>query len=198
MLLLTETDVEEGAVLTEKLRNLVARQRYASSDGQELSVTISIGIAGGEGGPLRTDDPRPRRGRRDVLGEVARPQPDLHLRRARRGRPGPARPDLGRRAGRWRSRSAGSARDAATASLTSVIAPLPHYRGQPSALIASIVVAMARNLDLPEAEVDRIRIAALLHDVGKVAVPAGHPRQAGGAHVGRVADRSSSIRGSAR
>jgi HD-GYP domain-containing protein (c-di-GMP phosphodiesterase class II) len=30
---------------------------------------------------------------------------------------------------------------------------------------------MARNLDLPENEVDRIRVAALLHDVGKVAVP---------------------------
>ena len=55
--------------------------------------------------------------------------------------------------------------------LTSFIAPLPHYRGQPSALIASIVVDMARQLELPDAEVDRIRIAALLHDVGKVAVP---------------------------
>jgi HD-GYP domain-containing protein (c-di-GMP phosphodiesterase class II) len=63
------------------------------------------------------------------------------------------------------------ARDAATASLTSVLSPLPHYRGQPSALIASIVVAMARNLDLPESEIDRIRTAALLHDLGKVAVP---------------------------
>jgi HD-GYP domain-containing protein (c-di-GMP phosphodiesterase class II) len=63
------------------------------------------------------------------------------------------------------------ARDAATAALTSVIAPLPHYRGQPSALIASIVVGMARHLDLPEPEVDRLKIAALLHDVGKVAVP---------------------------
>ncbi len=63
------------------------------------------------------------------------------------------------------------ARDAATDMLTSFIAPLPHYRGQPSALIASIVVDMARQLQLPDAEVDRIRIAALLHDVGKVAVP---------------------------
>ena len=30
---------------------------------------------------------------------------------------------------------------------------------------------MARHLDLPEAETDRIRVAALLHDVGKVAIP---------------------------
>ncbi len=60
---------------------------------------------------------------------------------------------------------------AATAALPSYIAPLPHYRGQPSALIASIVVDMARQLELPEAEIDRIRVAALLHDVGKVAVP---------------------------
>ena len=64
-----------------------------------------------------------------------------------------------------------AARDAATATITSVISPLPHYRGQPSALIASIVVSMAKSLDLAEGEVDRIRTAALLHDVGKVAVP---------------------------
>jgi hypothetical protein len=52
-----------------------------------------------------------------------------------------------------------------------VIAPLPHYRGQPSALIATIVTSMARTLALPDAEIDRLRVAALLHDVGKVAVP---------------------------
>jgi hypothetical protein len=63
------------------------------------------------------------------------------------------------------------AREAATASLTSFIAPLPHYRGQPSALIASIVVGMATSLGLADGEIDRIRTAALLHDVGKVALP---------------------------
>jgi HD-GYP domain-containing protein (c-di-GMP phosphodiesterase class II) len=63
------------------------------------------------------------------------------------------------------------AREAAQAALTSLIAPLPHYRGQPSALIASIAVRMANQLDLPEAEVERLRVASLLHDVGKVAVP---------------------------
>src|SRR6185503_3027708 len=40
-----------------------------------------------------------------------------------------------------------------------------------SPMIASIVTTMARNLDQPENEVYRIRVAAMLHDVGKVAVP---------------------------
>ena len=93
-------------------------------------------------------------------------------------------------AGRARAMEIGRrARDAATDVLTSFIAPLPHYRGQPSALIAAIVVEMARQLELPEVEVDRIRVAALLHDVGKVAVPEAILDKPAAAHVGRMADR---------
>jgi diguanylate cyclase (GGDEF)-like protein len=170
MLLLTETDVEEGANLTEKLRNLVARQKVTIADGQALSVTISIGIAGGKGGQLRSDalvrDADAAMYSAKSLGRnqtyiFAEPDEDARVPRAPISAVGRAFAlEIGR-----------AARDAATASLTSVISPLPHYRGQPSALIASIVVAMAQNLDLPEGEVDRIRTAALLHDVGKVAVP---------------------------
>ncbi|MEO5941224.1 MAG: diguanylate cyclase, partial [Candidatus Limnocylindrales bacterium] len=170
MLLLTETDVDEGANLTEKLRNLVARQKVTIPDGQDLSVTISIGIAGGKGGLLRSDDlvrdadaamySAKSLGRNQTY-IFAEPDEDARVPRAPISAVGRA---LAAEVGRV-------ARDAATASLTSVLSPLPHYRGQPSALIASIVVAMARNLDLSEGEVDRIRTAALLHDVGKVAVP---------------------------
>jgi len=170
MLLLTETDVEEGSVLTEKLRNLVARQRFVVAPTQEISVTISIGIAGGGGGLLRTDtlirDADAAMYSAKSLGRnqtyvFAEPDEDARVPRA------PISP-----AGRALAVQIGrSARDAATASLTSVIAPLPHYRGQPSALIATIVTIMGRNLDLEEGEVERIRVAALLHDVGKVAVP---------------------------
>ena len=64
------------------------------------------------------------------------------------------------------------AREAAIAALHAVgRAAAANHRGQPSPVIASIVSAMATQLDLPETEIDRIRIAALLHDVGKVAVP---------------------------
>jgi diguanylate cyclase (GGDEF)-like protein len=170
MLLLTETDVEVGAVLTEKLRNLVAKQRYEIAPGQEISVTISIGIAGGSGGPLRMEslvrDADAAMYSAKSLGRnqtyiFAEPDEDARVPRA------PISP-----AGRMLAMEIGrAARDAATSSLTSVIAPLPHYGGQPSPMIASIVTTMARNLDLPENEVYRIRVAAMLHDVGKIAVP---------------------------
>jgi diguanylate cyclase (GGDEF)-like protein len=169
MLILTETNVEEGAVLTEKLRNIVAAQRFAVED-QTLSVTISIGIAGGVGARLTSDalvrDADAAMYSAKSLGRnqtyiFAEPDEDARVPRA----PISA-------AGRMRALEIGmAAREAATASLTSVIAPLPHYRGRPSPLIASIVEAMARTLALPEVEVERIRVAALLHDVGKVAVP---------------------------
>jgi putative nucleotidyltransferase with HDIG domain len=76
-------------------------------------------------------------------------------------------------AGRARAVEIGRlAREAATDFLTKIVAPLPAHGGRPSALIASIVETMARSLQLPDGEVERIRTAALLHDIGKVAVPA--------------------------
>jgi diguanylate cyclase (GGDEF)-like protein len=170
MLILTETGVEEGAALSEKLRVLVERSRFKVDGNPNLSVTISIGIVGGIGAALRMEhlirDADAAMYSAKSLGRnqtyiFEEPNEDARVPRAPISDAGRAHAiDIGRRA-----------RDAATTVLTSVIAPLPHYRGQPSALIAAIVVQMARRLQLPENEVDRIRVAALLHDVGKVAIP---------------------------
>jgi diguanylate cyclase (GGDEF)-like protein len=170
MLILTETDVEEGAALSEKLRELIERKRFSIEGNPELSVTISIGIAGGSGQQLRMEtlvrDADAAMYSAKSLGRnqtyiFEEPDEDARVPRAPISDAGRARAmEIGRRA-----------REAATDVLTSFIAPLPHYRGQPSALIAGIVVEMARQLELPDVEVDRIRVAALLHDVGKVAVP---------------------------
>ncbi len=170
MLILTETDVEEGAVLAEKLRTLVQRQRFAVEGGQHIAVTISIGIAGGIGNKVRMEtlirDADAAMYSAKSLGRnqtyiFAEPDDDNRVPRA----PISA-------VGRARALQVGQqARDAATAALTSVLVPLPHYRGQPSPLIATIVVSMAKRLQLPDADIDRLRMAALLHDVGKVAVP---------------------------
>jgi diguanylate cyclase (GGDEF)-like protein len=170
MLILTETNVEDGAELSEKLRTLVERCRFSVDGNENLSVTISIGIVGGSGQQLRMEnlvrDADAAMYSAKSLGRnqtyiFEEPDEDARVPRAPISDAGRARAmEIGRRA-----------RDAATDMLTSFIAPLPHYRGQPSALIAAIVVEMARQLELPDAEVDRIRVAALLHDLGKVAVP---------------------------
>jgi diguanylate cyclase (GGDEF)-like protein len=170
MLILTETEVEDGALLTEKLRMLIERTKFPVEGNPELAVTISIGIAGGFGHSLRVEplvrDADAAMYSAKSLGRnqtyiFAEPDDDARVPRAPISSDGRARAfEVGR-----------VARDAATAALTSAIAPLPHYRGQPSALIATIVVAMARQLDLSDSEVDRLKLAALLHDVGKVAVP---------------------------
>ena len=169
MLILTETSVEDGAALSEKLRTIVERLQFRVEGNTNLSVTISIGIAGGAGQQLRLDtlvrDADAAMYSAKSLGRnqtyiFEEPDEDARLPRAPISEAGRNHAtDIGRQA-----------RDAATDVLTSFIVPLPHYRGQPSAMIASIVVDMARRLQLPDAEVDRIQIAALLHDVGKVAV----------------------------
>ena len=170
MLILTETDVEEGSVLTEKLRTLVGRQRFSVEGAADIAVTISIGIAGGVGTKLRMEnlvrDADAAMYSAKSLGRnqtyvFAEPDDDARVPRAPISAAGRARAvEIGQRA-----------RDAATAALASVLAPMPHYRGQPSALIASIVVTLGRQLQLADAEIDRLRVAALLHDVGKIAVP---------------------------
>jgi diguanylate cyclase (GGDEF)-like protein len=170
MLILTETNMEEGATLSEKLRVLVERLRFSIEGNPALSVTISIGIVGGSGQQLRMEnlvrDADAAMYSAKSLGRnqtyiFEEPDEDARVPRAPISDIGRARAmEIGRRA-----------RDAATDTLTAFIAPLPHYRGQPSALIASIVVEMATQLELPDTEIDRIRVAALLHDVGKVAVP---------------------------
>ena len=45
------------------------------------------------------------------------------------------------------------------------------YTGEHSEAVIEMAVAVARNLGLRDAEVERVRSAALLHDIGKVAIP---------------------------
>jgi diguanylate cyclase (GGDEF)-like protein len=170
MLILTETDAEDGASLTEKLRQLVAREQHEVEGNAGLSVTISIGIAGGLGQNLRMEslvrDADAAMYSAKSLGRnqtyiFTEPDEDARVPRA----PISA-------AGRERAEQIGrAAREAATGALLDVIRPLPHHRGQPSPLIATIAMAIGRQLDLPDGDIDRLRVAALLHDVGKIAVP---------------------------
>jgi diguanylate cyclase (GGDEF)-like protein len=169
MLILPETTPEQAVELAERLRLLVARAQLVIANQQSIGATISIGVAGGRGSELQVDTLVDRadaamyaakslgRNRTYLFRELDETAP---VRRA------PISAD--RRAaasaiGQW-------ANDTATQALASVLAPQPHHRGRPSDMIAALACGMALEMGLPPEEIGRVRIAALLHDLGKLAV----------------------------
>ena len=170
MLILPETTVEDAAALAEKLRMLVGGARIRIDEQLTVEVTVSIGVAGGLGGNLRIDalvrDADAAMYSAKSLGRnqvyvFAEPDDDARVPRA------PISSD-----GRARAADVAQlARLAAEQALITTLIPYPNHRGHASALIATISVGMARRLALPDTEIDRLRLAALLHDVGKLALP---------------------------
>ncbi len=165
-----ETTVDEATAVAEKVRLLIMKERFAGA-AEQCVVSVSIGIAGGQGQHLRVDQllrdadaamysaKALGRNQTFVFAEVDDDSARI-----------PRAPISA--AGRTRAAEVGElARHAAEAALAAIVDPLPHYRGKPSSLIAAIAVQMARELDQPDKEIQRVRIASLLHDIGKVAIP---------------------------
>jgi diguanylate cyclase (GGDEF)-like protein len=171
VIVLPETSPEEAAVIAEKLRRLVLKQRFSCASRAEVAVSVSIGIAGGQAQQIRVDQlirdadsamySAKSLGRNQTYVFAELDDDSARIPRAAVSREG-----------RARAAAVGDlARQAANAALSAFVSPLPHYRGRPSPLIAEIAVRLARELQLPDAEIDRIRVASLLHDIGKVGVP---------------------------
>jgi diguanylate cyclase (GGDEF)-like protein len=170
MLILPETLPQDTVALAEELRTLVMSRQFTIAGHQALKVTISIGIAGGHGSELQLDMLVDRadaamyaakslgRNRTYLFREVDDEAP---VRRA------PITAEHRAQAtaiGQWAS-------DTATQALASVLAPQPQHRGRPSDMIASLATGIALEMGLPREEIERIRVASLLHDLGKIAIP---------------------------
>ena len=166
-----ETTVDEATAVAEKLRLLVSKQQFSVGHGEEIGVTVSIGLAGGHGQPLRVDDLlRDADAAMYAAKSLGRDQTYVFAEVDDDSARIPRAP-ISSAARAAAAEVADRGRQAAEAALASVIMPLPHYRGRPSALIATIAIELARMLELPDTEVERIRVASLLHDIGKVGVP---------------------------
>jgi diguanylate cyclase (GGDEF)-like protein len=170
MLILPETDPEDAHALAEELRRLVMAHPLRIAGDQAVNATISIGIAGGRGSELQLDMLVDRadaamyaakslgRNRTYIFRELDEAAP---VRRA------PISAEHRAQAtaiGRWAS-------DTATQALASVLAPQPNHRGRPSDMIAALATGIGLEMGLPPEEIERIRIASLLHDLGKIAIP---------------------------
>ncbi len=170
MIVLPETGPAAATEVAEKLRLLVQTASFDASPGLSIELTVSVGIAGGQGKALGAEalvrDADQAMYAAKSLGRnqtyvFEEPDDDSRIPSTRISS-----------AGRARAKEVTAiVRQATEAALSGVISPLPHYRGKPSMLIATVSVAIARELRLPDHEIERIRVAALLHDIGKIAVP---------------------------
>ena len=171
MLILPETTPDEGIILAEQLRSMIMQEPLIIAGDQRLKVTISIGVSGGRGSSLKPDSLVDQadaamyaakslgRNRTYLYRDINEEAP---VRKA----PISAESRAAASAiGQWAS-------DTAIEALASVLAPQPHHRGRPSDMIASLATGIALELGLPQEEIERVRIASLLHDLGKLAVPA--------------------------
>ena len=170
MLILPETTPEDAVGLAEDLRALVMQEPLRIAGGQSIKATISIGIAGGRGSGLQIDMLVDRadaamytakslgRNRTHLFREL---DEEATVHRAPISAEHRAQANA---IGQWAS-------DTATQALASVLAPQPHHRGRPSDMIASLATGIGLEMGLPGEEIKRIRIASLLHDLGKIAIP---------------------------
>jgi diguanylate cyclase (GGDEF)-like protein len=170
MLILPETQPDEAVVLAEKLRNLVSAHQLVIAGKQRLGVTISVGVAGDVGSQLQIDALVDQADAAMYAAKSLGRNRTYLYRAVDEGaqvRRAPISSDHRAAAtaiGQW-------ANDTATEALASVLAPQPHHRGRPSDMIASLATGIALELSLPAEEIERIRVASLLHDLGKLAVP---------------------------
>jgi diguanylate cyclase (GGDEF)-like protein len=170
LVVLPETDADAAADVAEKLRRTVAGSPVRLPDGAEVCVTLSAGVAGGVGRVLHSDilvrDADAALYSAKALGRnqvyVFRETGELDtVRRApiTAGARSHAL-DVGR-----------EAMVAAQAALLDTLSSRPNWAGRPSTLIAEASVTIAQAIALPTGELDRIRTASLLHDLGKLAIP---------------------------
>jgi len=170
LVVLPETDPDAAAAVAEKLRRIVAGTPVLLPDGEEVTVTLSAGVTGGIGDVLRPDV-LVRDADAAMYSAKALGRDQVYVFRET-GDEGTVRRAPIASAARSRALDVGhEAMAAAQDALLRTLAGRPSWAGKPSTLIAEASVELARAIDLPAGELDRIRTASLLHDLGKLAIP---------------------------
>lgn len=170
ILIMPETDTDGAAATAEQLRRIVAGGPI-SVDGVALQITLSAGIAGGAGSPsleltsLLNDA--------DVALYTAKSlgRDQVHTYRPVDDEAAVPRAAIDATARSQAAQLGRIAFDAANQRLLRALSDRPGWAGGPSQLIAEIAAELARAVGLPDGDVERIRAASLLHDLGKLAIP---------------------------
>lgn len=170
LIVLPETDPDAAAAVAEKLRQMMSRTQVQLSDGEVVTVTLSAGVAGGMGDVLHADA-LVRDADAALYSAKALGRDQVFVFRET-GDEGTVRRAPIAAEARGRALDVGrTAMLAAQEALLGTLTERTSWAGRPSNLIAEASVALARAIDLPRGELERIRAASLLHDLGKLAIP---------------------------
>ena len=174
LLVMPETELEGGMASAENLRRILGRTpvTVAGSNGDLVfQVSISAGVTGHLGAGSSDVDQLLREADSALYGakEAGRDQVERFRRLDDRTRVTHATIDpLAREKA---ARIGRAAFDASNQHLLRALADRPGWAGGASQLIADLAADLGRAIGLPEGDIDRIRTASLLHDLGKLAIP---------------------------
>jgi diguanylate cyclase (GGDEF)-like protein len=174
LLVMPETDIDGGLATAENIRRAVGRApvKVPTVTGTvETNVTISIGVSGRQGVESLDMDRVLRQADSAMYGAKAsgRDQVQAH-------RPVNEDGDLSKATIDADARSLAlevgqAAFEASNLQLLEALRQRPGWAGGASQMIANLSADIGRAIGLSEGDIDRIRTASLLHDLGKLAIP---------------------------
>jgi diguanylate cyclase (GGDEF)-like protein len=171
LLVMPETDVDGGVATAENLRRVVGRSELDLPDGRiRVRVAISIGVTGGTGSAALEIDRILREADSALYGAKGLGRDQVQAYRPVDEQAGISRATIDAEA-RQRAASVGRAAfEASNRQLLQALSERPGWAGGASQLIADLAADMGRAVGLPDGDIERIRTASLLHDLGKIAI----------------------------
>jgi len=170
ILVMPETDVDGTLASVENLRRMVARSAFVH-DGQAIPVTISAGVTGGTGTSSLDLDALLREADSALYNAKAQGRDQVQPYRAFDDGAGIMRATIDATARQHAQQLGRAAFDASNRRLLRALAERPGWAGGASQLISALASDLGHAMGLPDGDIERIRTASLLHDLGKLAIP---------------------------
>lgn len=174
LLVMPETDVDGGLASAENLRRIVGRTALVVPvpEGEiEMKITISVGVTGSDGTGSLDIDRLLREADSALYGAKGLGRDQAQAFRPLDEHVSVSRATIGAAAREQAAELGEAAFQASNRELLSALSERPGWAGGASQLIANLAADIGRAVGLPDGDIDRIRTASLLHDLGKLAIP---------------------------
>ena len=174
LLVMPETELDGGLASAENVRRIVGRTpMIVETSGGEvpIKVTISIGVAGNAGLRSLDIDELLREADGALYGAKEQGRDQVQAYRQFDDNSSLSRATIDVAARNHAARIGRAAFEASNNQLLSSLSERAGWAGGASQLIADLSAEIGRAIGLPDGDIERIRTASLLHDLGKLAIP---------------------------